>query len=222
VPTLSKDSIEVTVEASGIAVGVVLIDGCVNSQSPKELLAEIEKAVKGISLQDPEGEARRVAVRNMLRHGRYKPTGRGKPASEYLVRAASEGNFPQINVLADINNLVSLVSKFPISIIDLELAAANTYQVRFGVEGESYVFNPSGQEMELQDLLLVASLDRPLANPVKDCQATKTSDKTTKALGFLYGPSSLASELHVATRWMADLIAEFTGANVSHWMQVNP
>ena len=26
----------------------------------------------------------------MLRHGKYKPTGRGKPASEYLFRAACE------------------------------------------------------------------------------------------------------------------------------------
>lgn len=31
----------------------------------------------------------RSAVRDMLRHGGYKPTGRGKPASEHLVRAAS-------------------------------------------------------------------------------------------------------------------------------------
>ncbi len=34
-----------------------------------------------------EEETRR-AVRDLLRHGGYKPTGRGKPASEYLVRAA--------------------------------------------------------------------------------------------------------------------------------------
>ena len=33
----------------------------------------------------------RVATRDLLRHGGYKPTGRGKPASEYLVRAVGEG-----------------------------------------------------------------------------------------------------------------------------------
>ena len=38
-------------------------------------------------------ESLRSAVRDMLRHGGYKPTGRGKPASEYLVRAANEDRF---------------------------------------------------------------------------------------------------------------------------------
>jgi len=33
-------------------------------------------------------EAVRTAVRDLLRNGSYKPTGRGKPASEYLVRDA--------------------------------------------------------------------------------------------------------------------------------------
>ncbi len=33
-------------------------------------------------------DAVRSAVRDLLRHGGYKPTGRGKPASEYLIRAA--------------------------------------------------------------------------------------------------------------------------------------
>ena len=31
-------------------------------------------------------------MRELLRYGGYKPTGRGKPASEYLVRAAGEGH----------------------------------------------------------------------------------------------------------------------------------
>ena len=33
----------------------------------------------------------RKLSRDLLRHGGYKPTGRGKPASEYLVRAAGDG-----------------------------------------------------------------------------------------------------------------------------------
>ncbi|MBL8945926.1 MAG: hypothetical protein JNK45_22370, partial [Myxococcales bacterium] len=32
-------------------------------------------------------EAVRTAVRKLLRHGGYKPSGRGKPASEYLLGA---------------------------------------------------------------------------------------------------------------------------------------
>ena len=35
---------------------------------------------------------RRQRVRRMLRHGKYRPSGRGKPSSEYLLRAALAGS----------------------------------------------------------------------------------------------------------------------------------
>src|SRR5215207_5167580 len=49
-------------------------------------------------------EAVRADVRDMLRHGGYKPTGRGKPASEHLLRAATEGHLGAINVAVDACN----------------------------------------------------------------------------------------------------------------------
>src|SRR5512143_2143668 len=52
----------------------------------------------------------RTAIRELLRHGGYKPTGRGKPASEYLVRAAAEGKLVPINAAVDLGNVVSLHS----------------------------------------------------------------------------------------------------------------
>ena len=61
-------------------------------------------------------EATRAAVRNLLRHGGYKPTGRGKPAAEYLVRAAAAGLLKSINVAVDACNAVSLHSGLPISV----------------------------------------------------------------------------------------------------------
>ena len=36
-------------------------------------------------------EQAREAIRALLRQGGYKPTGRGKPSSEYLLRAVGEG-----------------------------------------------------------------------------------------------------------------------------------
>ena len=41
-------------------------------------------------------------VRDLLRHGGYKPTGRGKPASEYLVRAVGENALSSINLAVDV------------------------------------------------------------------------------------------------------------------------
>ena len=40
----------------------------------------------------------RSAVRDLLRHGGFKPTGRSKPASEYLLRAAREERLTSINL----------------------------------------------------------------------------------------------------------------------------
>lgn len=60
----------------------------------------------------------RSATRDLLRHGGYKPTGRGKPASEYLVRAATEGVLGSINPAVDACNAVSLNSGLPISLVD--------------------------------------------------------------------------------------------------------
>ena len=135
------------------------------------------------------------------------------------MRAAVEGVFPRINMLADVNNLVSLESRLPISVIDLDRAGANAFVVRFGHEGESYVFNPSGQELDLRDLLLAAVLpeDRPVATPVKDCQATKTDGETRRALALLYGPAGLEDAVSEATRRMADLIGTYGGGHVTSW-----
>src|SRR5687767_9011765 len=55
-------------------------------------------------------EALRQSVRDLLRSGGYKPTGRSKPASEYLVRAAEQGALRSINAAVDVCNAVSLAS----------------------------------------------------------------------------------------------------------------
>ena len=70
-------------------------------------------------------EKLRVESRNMLRNGDYKPTGRGKPASEYLYREVQNGNFPRINTVVDINNFISLKYMVPISMWDLDQASTS-------------------------------------------------------------------------------------------------
>src|SRR5580658_9891691 len=57
----------------------------------------------------------RQAVRQLLRHGGFKPTGRSKPASEYLLKAVREGLLSSINLAVDACNAASLHSGLPIS-----------------------------------------------------------------------------------------------------------
>ncbi len=202
----------VTVELAvdDVAVGAVVARGCRVEPAPEALDAALTAAIA----QAPDDEQVRKAVRDLLRHGKYKPTGRGKPACEYLLNAAREGRFPRINNLVDINNLVSLASQLPISLIDLRLAGADRFRVRRGRAGESYVFNPGGQRIELEDLLLVAHLppDTACANPVKDSMATKLVDASTDVLAVLYAPVTLEEPLTAATRHFAESLLAWGGA----------
>src|SRR5262249_49155820 len=158
-------SVEVRIDAPGAVLGVVHASSCRAGPTPAALHAEIDRALG--ELERTEDEGVRAQVRDLLRHGKYKPTGRGKPASEYLRQAAREGRFPRIDALVDVNNLVSLESGLPISVLDVERAGARSFVLRHGRPGESYVFNSAGHTIDLQDLLLVASAERPLANAVK-------------------------------------------------------
>ena len=216
-------AVEVEAGAEGIAVGWVLAEECANGPSPPNLEAELRAAVAAaLAAKDsPESAARRAAVRDMLRFGAYKPTGRGKPASEYLLNAAACGEFPAISALVDINNLASVSFLLPISLVDVDLAGGGPFRVRRGREGESYVFNPSGQVLELRDLLLAARLpeDLPCATPVKDSQATKTHEGTRAVLALVYAPASLADEAFRAAARLAELLTAHVGAAAESGME---
>src|SRR5215813_1178109 len=123
----------------------------------------------------------RTVVRDLLRHGGYKPTGRGKPASEYLVRAAAEGKLGPINPAVDVGNVVSLHAGLPISVVDVDRLQAPV-RVDLAPAGAKYVFNASGQEIDLEGLLCLFDAEGPCANAVKDSTRTKTSDATTTTL----------------------------------------
>ena len=149
-------------------------------------------------------EDRRKAVRDLLRHGGHKPTGRGKPASEYLVRAAGEGALGSINPAVDAGNGASLASGVPISVVDLDRAEAPLL-VRVP-EGGSYVFNPSGQEISVKGLLCLCDAQGPCANAVKDAQRTKTDGTTTRTLSILWGPSACAEAVEATLAWYRELL----------------
>jgi DNA/RNA-binding domain of Phe-tRNA-synthetase-like protein len=159
-----------------------------------------------------DGELR-LAVRNMLRHWGHKPAGRGKPASEYLVRAIGEGVLDSINVAVDICNAVSLHSGFPIAMVDLDRARP-PFRVSPGLPEETYVFNASGQEMSLKGLVCLRDAEGPCANPVKDAQRTKTDESTTRTLTVIWGVLGFEGQLDTAVEWYQEML-ERVGSEVS-------
>jgi DNA/RNA-binding domain of Phe-tRNA-synthetase-like protein len=149
-------------------------------------------------------EACRAAVRDLLRHGGYKPTGRGKPASEYLVRAAGEATLGSINLAVDLCNAVSLHSGLPISVVDLDRGAA-PFRVGLAPEGARYVFNASGQEIDVGGLLCLFDAAGPCANAVKDAQRTKTSEATRRTLCLVWGTRAAPGRTDRAVHWYREL-----------------
>lgn len=158
-------------------------------------------------------EELRSAVRDLLRHGGYKPTGRGKPSSEYLVRAASEGGLPQINLAVDACNAVSLHSGFPISVIDLD-RATSPLRIAIAGAGENYVFNASGQTIDIEGLLCLFDAAGPCANAVKDAQRTKTHPQTRRTLSVVWGVRGFEAELERTVTWYRELLTS-GGASTS-------
>jgi DNA/RNA-binding domain of Phe-tRNA-synthetase-like protein len=152
-------------------------------------------------------ETLRASVRDLLRHGGYKPTGRGKPASEYLVRAASEGTLGSINAAVDACNAVSLHSGFPISVVDLDRAHA-PFRIAIAPAGAAYVFNASGQEIDLAGLLCLYDSEGPCANAVRDAQRTKTSADTRSTLSVIWGCVGFEKRLTETEQWYQALLAQ--------------
>ena len=153
-------------------------------------------------------DAIRSAVRDVLRAGGFKPTGRSKPASEYLLKAAREGTLPSINLAVDICNVVSLHSGLPISVVDLQCLHPPLH-VAVAEPAASYVFNASGQVMDVAGLVCLHDAGGPCANAVKDSQRAKTSASTTSTLTVIWGARQLVDVLRAATQWYRELLAYY-------------
>jgi len=155
------------------------------TETTPEELDELLRRVRAAGEEFVPAEMRQ-RVRKMLRFGVYKPSGRGKPASEFLLRAALSDSFPLVNGPVDVNNIVSLESGLPGSIFDSAISGRHLV-IRRGSPDESYVFNPSGQSIGLQDLLLVCrQTDYAPADEPAD-SVERWASRYTELLGSLCG-----------------------------------
>lgn len=158
------------------------------------------------------GDARRQAIRKLLRSGGFKPSGRNKPAQEYLLRTTTEeGTLPSISNAVDLVNLVSLQSGLPISLVSLDRIGVQL-TLRVGVPGEKFVFNRAGQELDVTGLLSIcaagASGSEPIGSPVKDSMRAKVTDEDSHLLACLYASSDAIAQEELG-RWAGELVQGF-------------
>jgi DNA/RNA-binding domain of Phe-tRNA-synthetase-like protein len=156
-------------------------------------------------------DAIREAVRALLRQGGFKPTGRSKPASEYLIKAVREGLTSSINLAVDACNVVSLHSGLPISVVDLD-RVREPLRVGIAPDGTSYIFNTAGQSIDLGGLLCLFDAEGPCANAVKDAQRTKTTPETRRTLSLIWGTSALPGRAGETEKWYRSLLEQHGAA----------
>jgi len=157
------------------------------------------------------GDAEKTAVRDLLRHGGFKPAGRSRPCSEYIRGVAAEGAFPWINAAVDATNVAALHGALPVSTVDLA-RLASPLRVGIAPAGARYVFNASGQEIDLTGLLCLHDADGPCANPVKDSLRAKTTAGSRATLTVVYGTRALPGRAAALAAWHRELNARLGGA----------
>ena len=138
-PTLVLDG---SLEPSPVRPAIVWAEG-VAAPRPRESIPDFLADIVASARADPDRfwpEGLRKRVRKMIRYGRYRPSGRARPSSEFLLKMALAGDFPAVNMPVDVNNAVSLATGYPASVFDLDLTGPELL-LRRGLEGESYVFN---------------------------------------------------------------------------------
>ncbi len=197
-----------------LTVGLIEATNMVLAPSDPALIEVCRTAVASTVATGPEGgDTRRQAVRQLLRYGGFKPSGRSKPAQEYLARTAADEQaaWPFILNAVDLLNVISLRSGLPISLMAVDRAGTNLL-IRYGLPNETFVFNASGQELDVEGLLCVCGERdgqvQPVGTPVKDSQLAKVRVGDTHVFGCIYAPRSAASD-EVVMRWTRELAGGF-------------
>lgn len=152
----------------------------------------------------PPDDQVKKAVRDLLRHGGFKPAGRSKPCCEYIRAVAAKGLFPTINVAVDATNLAALHGALPVSTVDMDRLSP-PLRVGIAKQGVRYIFNASGQEIDLSGLLCLFDLDGPCANSIKDSQRAKTTAESTRTLTIIWGTHALPRRASALADWHIEL-----------------
>lgn len=214
---LTHPQVSIQKELTKLAVGVVYAHQIRVGLAPSGLTTKIRELCQLIdSGEVNENSKAKQSTRALLKHGKFRATGRGKPAHEYLWSIAKEeGSIHLINNIVDINNFVSIKTQLPISVFDLK-KCESPFVLRHGQPGEKYIFNQSGQEIDLQDLLLVSDHGgkRAIGNPVKDSMLTKVFDDATSVLYIIYANKEYTSknDLTIYTELLSELLVDYAYA----------
>lgn len=205
---------------SGLTVAAFSIREAKVASTTAEQKQQIQQLIAAlIAGEEPAGgEERRQAIRGLLRRGGFKPSGRSKPAQEYLLGVVkSDHTLPDIYNAVDALNAVSVASGLPISMLAFDRVGRH-WHLRKGHTDESFVFNSGGQTIDVEGCIVIEGsgcgehAQGSFGSPVKDSAAGKIRE-TDREFGVCIYASEEAIDRAELTRWaeqLADWISLWT------------
>lgn len=202
---LQNVAITIADEITTLSLGVVVAENVTVQPANNDLRVYANEVAARVLHQQTAAEFEQQCqqVRQLLRFGKFKASGRSKPAQEYLLRCVNQdGGLPVINGPVDLINTVSLDVNLPISLLSLRKCSPQLVVTR-GRSGQTFVFNSAGQSLELEDLLIVADASqeewRPVGSPIKDSMAGKIETNDRDLVALIYAPRNPAAILRCQT-----------------------
>ncbi len=186
--------------------------------SPVALLAEMNQRELEIQelpfprgvLESPQVETVRKAYKSV-----GKDPARYRGSAEALLRRIVAGKgFPQINVVVDVINLVSVESRLPIGLYDLAHVTGEII-FRAGRAGETYK-GIGKYDLNLEGLPIFCDAAGPHGSPTSDSERTMVTAATKQVLGIIVSFGGAEGLERWAQRMSALLlIGSTTGATVA-------
>lgn len=161
--------------------------------------AEVEAALAAARKGDVADSAR---ARELYRRFGTDPT-RHRPSSEALLRRAKRGEWPRLNSLVDVANVMSMRLQVPVGLHDLGRVQGEELVVRLGAIGESYP-GIGKDHVNVGGRICVADAEGPCGNPSADSARTQITTATERALWLFYLPVGEA-----ALDRTAELVAQY-------------
>ena len=181
--------------------------------SPAALLQEMKTRENEIQkLPFPRGvlESMQVETARKAYKALGKDPARYRGSAEALLRRVVAGKgLPQINVVVDVINLVSVESRLPIGLYDLEHIVGDIV-FRAGREGETYK-GIGKYDLNLEGLPLFADTGGPHGSATSDSERTMVTGATKQVLAVLISFSGMEGLGRWAQR-MSDLLKQHAAA----------
>jgi DNA/RNA-binding domain of Phe-tRNA-synthetase-like protein len=178
--------------------------------SPVPLLGEMNQRELEIQelpfprgvLESPQVEAVRKAYKSL-----GKDPARYRGSAEALLRRIVAGKgFPQINVVVDVINLVSVESRLPVGLYDLAHVTGDVL-FRTGRAGETYK-GIGKYDLNLEGLPLFADAAGPHGSATSDSERTMVTAETKSVLAIIVSFAG-SENLDRWTQRMSTLLTEY-------------